>query len=149
MKTKILAMAVTGIMAVTAITVSAQQPDKKAEAARKEVAEDQKELAAAKKDSASDYQKFRNESELKITKNKKDIAELKARKANENKEVQVKYNKKVSALEQKNNELRKKMEGYKESDKSTWASFKHSFNHELDELGKSISAMAEKNMKKS
>ena len=144
MKSTILTMALTGIMSTVGLTVSAQQADKKSENARKEVAEDQKKLAEAKKDSVSDYQKFKKESEAKIQKNETAIAALKTKKANDNKEVQEKYNKNVADLEQKNNDLRVKMQNCNGEDKGAWASFKHGFNEDMDKLGKSISKMTKK-----
>ena len=150
MKHKLATMAVTGIITVTSFATMAQKPDKKAESARKEIVKDKKDLAEAKKDSISDYKEFKRESESRISKNDQNIAELKAKKASDNKDTREKYNKKVTALEEKNRELRSKMEGYSTADNNTtrWADFKRSFNQQMDELGQSISAMAQKNMNK-
>jgi peptidoglycan hydrolase CwlO-like protein len=97
---------------------------------------------------ANDYQQFKKDAQMKIDENKQKIADLKDKKSNESKEVRDKYDKKVANLEQKNNELRKKIDNYNESSNSTkWASFKREFNHDMDELGKSIKDIGKDNVK--
>ena len=136
-KMKNLTFAVTLVMAVAVSTAFGQQ-DKKAAAARKDVAEAQKDLKEAKTDSAADFQKFKKDAEQKISDNQKKIAELKAKKSTDSKELKEKYDKKVLALEQKNNDLKKKIEGCNNTKTSTWTSFKREFNHDMDELVTSI-----------
>lgn len=145
MKRKIISIAIFSILAIAGTSVLAQQPDKKASSIRKDISEDQKALAKAKKDSASEYQKFKKETELKIQKNERDIAELKAKKADENKETQAKYNEKVAKLEQKNNDLKKSLYGYKGNDASSWATFKRNLNKNMDELAKNIQSLGNNN----
>ncbi len=137
MKKIILKCAVTGFMVVTSLTSFAQQ-DKKAEKARKNVAEAQKDLTEAKTDSAVDFQNFKKDAETKISENKSKIAELKAKKSSDSKEVKKKYDKKVVALEKKNDDLKMKIEGCGNTKTSKWASFKREFNYDMDELGHSI-----------
>lgn len=125
------------IMAVTALTAFGQE-NKKAKAARKDVAASQKDLTEAKKDSAADFQKFKKDAEARISDNKTKIAELKTKKSSENKETKEKYDKKVLALEQKNNELKKKIESSDNTKTSMWTSFKREFNKDMDKLGDDI-----------
>ena len=51
-------------------------------------------------------------------------------------------------LEMKNAELKHKIEDYKQGPEQKWELFKIDFNKDVDDLGKSISNMAERNMKK-
>ena len=130
------------------------QESKKAASARKEVAEAKKDLKDAKKDlkeakvdSAADFQKFKKESEIRINENQTKIAELRAKKHNESKEVEEKYDKKVLALEQKNNELKNKINKADGTKSSSWSSFKREFNHDMDELGHAIKDIGVDNTK--
>ena len=130
MKKTILTFAVTMVIAVTSATAFGQENKKAAEA--------RKDVAIAEKDSAADFQQFKKDAEAKIIDNQKKIAELKTKKANDNKEVKEKYDKKVLALEQKNNDLKKKIEGCSKTKTSTWTSFKREFNRDMDKLGNEI-----------
>jgi hypothetical protein len=130
MKNRILAFAITGVIAMISLSATAQQ-SKKATKARKE-------LASAKIDSAADFHKFKKESEIKIKENQTKIAELKARKSNDTKDIREKYDKKVAALEVQNNEMKKKIKNADDTKTSMWVSFKVGFNHDMQELEAAI-----------
>ncbi|HET7819658.1 MAG TPA: hypothetical protein VFL70_10160 [Bacteroidia bacterium] len=130
-------LAITIFIAILHVAAFGQE-NKKTEKARKEVAEAQKDLRQAKIDSAEDFKKFKKEAEAQINENQKKIAQLKARKWNENNENKEKYDKKVLALEQKNNELRRKIETCDNTQTSMWTSFKREFNHDMSELGQAL-----------
>ena len=134
MKTKILKLSVTAAMVVISFTAFSQE-DQKSKEARKDVAEAKKDLKEAKADSAADFQEFKKDAEIKIADNKKKIAVLKTKKASSNKDDDKKYNEKVAALEKKNNELENKINGCSHTKTSKWTSFKHEFNHDMNELG--------------
>jgi len=127
---KNLTFAVTMFIAITGLTAFGQENKKAADA--------RKELTEAKKDSAADFQKFKKEAQMKISDNQKAIAELKAKKSNDTKEVKAKYDQKVLALEQKNNALKKKIETCDNTKTSMWTSFKKGFTNDMDELGRAI-----------
>lgn len=137
MKNKILTLAITGVIAMGVLSVSAQE-NKKAAKARKEVSEAKKDLKEAKIDSAADFHKFTKEAELKISNNHKKIAELKAKRTNDTKELRKKYDKKVLALEKNNNELNERIKRSNSTKTITWASFKRSFNHDMEALEAAI-----------
>ena len=52
----------------------------------------------------------------------------------------------ILILKAKNNNLKAKLNDRKDNAQSSWESFKQNMNEEMDELGKSISEMAQKNM---
>jgi uncharacterized protein HemX len=110
--------------------------------------EAKQDLQQARIDSANEYNVYREESEAKLRENDRQIAELKLQMKAERKEIRVKYEKEVVALDEKNENLKIKIKEYKEGDKSNWQSFKEGFNQDLDAVGKSISAMAHRNDKK-
>ena len=146
MKKTILAIAITGVMTIFNLTVFAQE-NKKAAEARKDVAEAKQDLREAKMDSAADYQKFKNEAEVRIAENQKEIAILKTKKIKEGKEVKQKYDKKVLSLEQKNNKLEKEIRESEHTKSNMWSSFKREFNHDMDELGQAIKDIGVNNAK--
>jgi hypothetical protein len=145
MKKTILTMAIM-TMAVTLSMSYGQEPDKKSVKARenlkeerKDVVEAKKDLKEAQKDSASEYQKFKTESELKIKNNEKRLAELKVKQAKMNEKDRAIYLKKVNKLEQKNADLKMKLTNYKNNEGQTkWMSFKTEFNHDMNELGRAL-----------
>jgi hypothetical protein len=101
-------------------------------------------------DTASDYQRYKKEEEVKIRNNEKTIADLRADLAKDNQANRDKYNQRISKLEQKNNELKKKIEEYKEdkNDSPRWNSFKKDFGKSMDELGQSMKDLVKDYKKK-
>ena len=49
-----------------------------------------------------------------------------------------KYNNKIAELEQENNDMKSKLNGYKLAGKEKWEIFKTDFNKSMDELDQSI-----------
>jgi hypothetical protein len=70
--------------------------------------------------------------------NDKKITELKAQKANDNKEIREKYDKQVMDLEKRNNDLKNKIKGSPTTKTDKWASFKREFTHDMNELGRAF-----------
>jgi hypothetical protein len=70
--------------------------------------------------------------ELKINANEKRIAEFKAEIKTASGKFRAKYEKEVVVLEQKNTELRRKLNEYKFEGKNSWEVFKDDFNREVD-----------------
>lgn len=125
------------MLATVSITANAQQ-DKKSEKARKDMAEAKEDLRLAKIDSVEDYNKFKVDADAKIAQNQIKIKELKEQKTSDNAEIKEKYQKKIFVLEQKNDDLKKKIEESDKTISSKWSSFKKEFNHDMEELGKAI-----------
>lgn len=136
-------------MAVVAIAAvgcnSPQQKADKLQSAEENVIVAQDELDQAIMDSTNEYTRFKIESETKLIENDVKIAELKAKLKSDKIEIRNKYEKELLELETKNATLKVNMSEYQESDKSQWEKFKVSFNDDMDELGKSISKMADEN----
>jgi hypothetical protein len=140
MKTIILVCAITVLMVATNFTAFGQE-NKKAKEARKDLAE-------AKVDSAADFQKFKKEAKTKITENEKEIVGLKAKWLSDNNYAKEKHDLKVDALQQKNDNLKKRIEESDGTKTTKWSSFKHEFNHDMDELGRAIKDFTVENEKK-
>ena len=146
MKKNILTFALTGVMAMTAFALAAQESPKAAEA-RKEVAEATEDLKEAKTDSAADYQKFKKEAEIKIRGNQIKIAALKAKQTNETKEIREKYRKKVLILEQKNNQLENRIKKSDSTKTTMWGAFKRHFSQDMEELSEAFKDLNSNNSK--
>jgi chromosome segregation ATPase len=130
-----------------AIFTSCNTPAKKVENAQGNVIEANKDLDQANKEYLADIENYRKETANRIAANDQTIVELKAKIEHQKKAVRAEYRKKIAELEQKNSEMKKKMESYKEEGKDKWEVFKAEFNHDMDELGKAFKDLTVKNVK--
>ena len=124
-----------------------ENAEDKLQEANNDAAEAQINLNETRQDSITGYEKFKEEAEKKISANEKNIVEFKARIANGKNENKAKYEKALVKLEQKNKDLKKKLQDYKEEGQGKWISFKNEFNHDMDELGKAFNDLTVKNVK--
>ena len=122
-------------------------PAEKTDAAREDVQEAKEDLKQAKEDFAEQFIKFKFDTEEKITANDKLIADLKSYSKDKKKEVKADYDKAVSDLEAKNQEMKRKIEDYKAEGNEKWDAFKDEFNHDMDQLGEAIKDIGKKNVK--
>ena len=115
-----------------------ENAENKLEAANDNVSAAKQDLNQAIKDSLTEYQKFKKESDERIMAFDKNIAELKVKIANEKKENKARYEKKLNGLEQQNRKMKKDLEEYKEEGKEKWYSFRVKFNSDMDNLGTAL-----------
>jgi hypothetical protein len=149
MKTNILKVALIAVITSFGLMACNETPaDKevKVEEAQENLDQAQQNFEQATTDSINDYAQFKQESEMKLQSNDEKIAVLKSKMTSDKKDLKIKYDKKIGELEAKNNKLRTRLNDRKEDSETSWASFKQSINEEMDEVGKSISDMAQKNM---
>jgi uncharacterized protein YeaO (DUF488 family) len=146
MKTTILKMILLASISTAGMT-SCTSPEKKVEDATIKVVEAKQELEQARADSA-EYAKYKENAEAQLRENDQKIADLKEQMKKEKKEIRMEYYKQLAELDAKNAKLKIRMQEYKDGVKNEWASFKQQFNEEMNEVGKSISAVAQKNMNK-
>lgn len=83
----------------------------------------------------------------KIAANEVLINNCNAQISSQKKYTQSEYKQKVAALEQKNIDMKKKMDDYKLDGKENWEQFKTEFNHDMDELGKAFDDLTVDNVK--
>lgn len=86
-----------------------------------------------------EIEQFKKEAADKIAANEKSLAEFKARKEADKKAIEADYNKKTDAIEQKNSDLKKKMDDFKFEGAEKWELFKADFNDSVNELGNALS----------
>lgn len=146
MKKSILTVVTAGTI-MAAIVSGCNSPATKVENAKQDLKEAKQELSQAQKDSVADFAAFRKESEDRITGNEKTIAAFKDRMLTDKKQMIKADQKMIDELEQRNINMRKKIEEYRSEGKDNWEAFKKEFNHDMDDLGKSIKNITVKNTK--
>jgi hypothetical protein len=86
----------------------------------------------------NEWQQFKSDAEMKISTNEKKIDEFKTAMKTTSKKFKTKYENQVLTLEQKNIELKKKLNEYKYEGKDKWEEFKRDFNADVDVVGSAI-----------
>ncbi len=146
MKKTILAMAMCTFI-TSAIITSCNNSSEKVENSQNKVQDAKKDLDNANQEYLKDVENFRKETGEKIVANDKSIAELKSKVEHVKKEAKADYNKKIAALEQKNNDMKKKLDEYKVEGKEKWEIFKIEFNSGMDELSSAFEDLTVKKVK--
>jgi len=127
-----------------AVMASCSSPAEKVEKAESKVVEANNNLDSAIKNYQTDMNAYRIETANKIADNEKSIAAFNLKTAKDKKEARAEYLKKITVLEKRNAELKKKLDDYKDVGDDKWKTFKVEFNKEMDELGKSIKDLTSK-----
>jgi hypothetical protein len=121
----------------------------KVENAEKNVLEAKQDVVLAKQELnqalVDSIQQYKKEIDVKITSNEKKIAEFRSKIAKETKESKAKYEKLIADLEKKNQEMKYKLNNYKEEGQDNWTKFKSEFNHDMNELGLAFKDLTVKN----
>lgn len=128
------------VMFVAATTfISCKPATKEEEVATENAKEANEELIDAKKTAtAEEWKAFKIYGDSIISENNERIAELKLKMKKTGKTINVQYEKSIDALEQKNKDLKVKMETYKNDANADWQSFKREFNHDMNEVGQAL-----------
>jgi hypothetical protein len=145
MNKTILTFALTTSLILGAIFMGCNSPAQKEEAAETKLENAEQNLEAAQNDAAAqkvataeEWKLFKRETDLKIKENEIRIEELKIKINKPGKVLDAIYVKRIESLEQKNKDLKTRMETY-ETRQSDWEVFKHEFNKDMDVLGQSLS----------
>ncbi|MCX6268594.1 MAG: peptidase M23 [Bacteroidetes bacterium] len=146
MKKSILALAAYTVFA-GAILTGCNTPSQKVEAAQENVNQANDELAQANQEYLADVENYRIETAKRIAANDESIREFNAKIAHDKKAVREDYQKKMAVLEQKNRDMKAKMDNYKDDGKENWIIFKAEFNHDMEEMGKAFKDLTVKNVK--
>ena len=126
---------------------SCNTPAQKVENAQENVKEAKEDLNAANDAYLADIESYRKETADKIEANNKSIAEFNARIEKEKLTAKEDYAKKISLLQQRNTDLKKKLDDYKADSKEKWQAFKAELSHDMDELAQSFKDFTVKNNK--
>jgi predicted nucleic acid-binding Zn-ribbon protein len=145
MKTSCVVFAVIGSMAGTLLTGCGKTSEQKIDKVKETVGEATQELKDARTKFLADWQTFKRESEQAIAANEKRIDAFKEKMERAGSKVKAKYSKEVAVLEQKNRDLKRKLEEYKDEGQSRWEQFKTNFKHDMDGLGKTMKELFKDN----
>lgn len=120
---------------LTEASSSGQDPRDKAKEDREKLVKTREMQAQEFLDSVSD---FRVEYQEISAKNSKILADFRKNAPAENMENVARYLSKINELEQKNSELKDKLEAYTVESKGRWISFKYEYKHDMIEFEKAI-----------
>lgn len=156
MKKSIFILAITTFM-VGAVLVGCQSSAKKEETAQENLQKAKENLEQVQNDTAladqkkaaiaEEWQIFKNETEATINENGIYIADLKVKMKKTGKAIDSLYSKKIDLLEQKNKDIKIRIETYKNDKNSDWESFKREYKHDMDELGQTLKDITVDNKK--
>lgn len=104
-----------------------------------------KELSKARLDSVNQYASYRTEMDNRLIENDKNIALIRLDIKNQKKSIKIDLEKNLDVLMAKNETFRVAIKTEKDGIYSKWETFKTDLNINMDDLGKSISEMANKN----
>jgi len=154
MKKSIFTLAViTCIVGTVMISCKPSTKEEKESQVKVEIARDNLEYAkdsldmAKKEATEEEWKAFKNSGDSIIRINNLRIAGLKMKMKNTGTTIDVKYQKNIDAMEQKNKDLKVKMDAYKNDMKSDWQSFKREFKHDTDEIGQALKDLTVDNKK--
>ncbi len=102
---------------------------------------------AIKEKTVQDWQTFKKEMEHLSDQNQARVKELRTKIAAADSRNKARLNQDLDKLEQKNNELMKKLDEYKEEDKPKAEAFRTEFKRDMDELGKALKDFTVDNVK--
>ena len=119
--------------------------DQKVADAKDKVAEVKQDLKEARTEYRAEWATFKKESEAAIEANEKRIDAFKAKMEKGTPAMKTKYGKDVAALEQKNRDLKAKLEAYEDGGESNWEEFKTNFKHDMDAVGKTMTDLFKDN----
>jgi hypothetical protein len=131
-KTSTVVLAATGLLAGIFISGCASTSDRDVSTTKQEARE-------ARAEQRAEWKAFKKDSEEKIDANQTKIDEFKVKMDNAGPERKAKYGDRVAKLEQKNSDLRKRLEEYQDREPSRWEEFKTNFKHDMDGIGETMS----------
>ncbi len=146
MKNPILTLALTTLTTCTILSSCTSAADK-VKNEQENVIDANEKLTEAEQEYYAEIEDYKNENLDKIAANQKSIADFKARVDFDKKEARDDYNKRILELDQKNSDLKKKMDEFQESGKDNWSEFKKEFNRDMEELGKAFKDLTNNNVK--
>ena len=152
MKKSFFKIAAVALIASTFI-ISCQDSTKKETEAREDVEEARTDLNEAKTELAvarkaateKEWQSFKESTNSTINENEKRIIALRTQMKKTGQSMDEQYGKKINELEEKNREIKEKVNTYKNDASNDWEAFKKEYNSDMDDLGRSLRNFTEDN----
>jgi hypothetical protein len=130
-----------------AIVSSCNTPEQKVENAESDVLNANEDLEEANDAYLKELNDYRNEVAIELAANEQSIADFKAKIESDNKDIKAERKIQIEELEQKNIELKVKINEYNEKDQTKWEKFKAEFNHDMKELGNAFKNLGNNDVK--
>ncbi len=130
------------------VTTRCTSPATKVDDAKENLRDAEIDLAKSLKDSteAADWKEFKAAAQTKLDAYRSDIASLREKKSKGGKFMDPIYGEQILTLEQKSLALQTRVDDY-EKYHSNWETFKREFDHDVDELGKTLKDISTDNSK--
>jgi hypothetical protein len=136
------------MMSCKSSTKEEKESQEKVLDARENVQDAKDSLAVANRAAtAEEWKAFKEETDSVINDNESRIAELKLKMKKTGKSIDAQYQENINTLEQKNKDLKVKLDTYKNDANSDWQSFKREFKHDMDEMGQAFKNLTVDNKK--
>ena len=150
MKNAVFILTITAFIAGTMLT-GCQWMDKQKQTTQDNLKEAKNNVLEVKQDINNDLndsiQQYKKLYAKKIKANEESMAKLKMNVDAQKRVDRAAYEQKLALLEQRNSDLKKKLEDFKATGNDSWEKFKLEFNHDMNELGKAFSDIAVNNVK--
>lgn len=136
------------IVLLAFVSTRCSSPTTKVDDAKENLQDAQKDLAKSLQDSteAADWKEFKTASQTKMDAYRSDIAALREKKSKGGKFMDPIYGEQILTLEQKSLALQTRIDDY-EKYHSNWETFKREFDHDIEELGKTLKDISVDNSK--
>ena len=148
MKKTIYTLATLTLITATVILGCNSSPKREEEAkddvsdARENTEDAKEKLMMAKKEAnAEEWKKIKKEANKRIIDNEIRIGKLKDKIIKSGSSIDTSYSKKIKELEQKNKDIRIKVDSYKNDTSDDWELFKREYNHDTEQLDRAIKDM--------
>lgn len=138
MKNKYAALVTILLIAGSTFIGCEKSPEQKADTAANTVKQANQDFKDAQAQYQKEWEQFKNNAELKISTNEKKIDAMKTEIKKTGPVFKAKYENTVLTLEQKNIELRKRLNDFKYDGKNNWEEFKTMFNQDIETVGTAI-----------
>ncbi|MBK5210274.1 MAG: hypothetical protein JJE44_12355 [Flavobacteriaceae bacterium] len=133
------------ILLASAIFTSCNTGAEKVDNAKSKAVEADENFNKVNEEYLTDIENFKKETAAKIDANNLMIADFKAKTASAKKEAKAYYEEQIAVLEQKNIEMKAKLDAYEENGKDNWEIFKAEFSRDMNDLGEAFKNFTIKN----
>ncbi len=131
------------------LLVACQKPEAKVENAKEKIADANQDLKEAKREARAEWQenwlKFKRDNDEEIASNERRILELRKDVKDVDARYRGKYNTRIDELEHRNNDLRDRVNNYKDAGDERWEEFKKDMKRDMDDLRSSLKNVTIKN----
>lgn len=141
MPKSIFVIAVIGFIAGTFLTGCGKTSEQKVDNATENVGYANQALKGARTGYLAKWRRFKRASEQTIKANEYRIDAFKEKMEEAGPKFKAKYGKEVTVLEQKNRNLKKKLEEYRDEGITKWEEFRMNFNDDMDGVGKTMASL--------